>query len=605
MPAAYPDQISISEYLLARLNQLKVKTIFGVPGDFNLEFLDYIEASPDFTWAGNANELNASYAADGYARVSKGLAVLVTTFGVGELSALCGVAGMMSERLPLLHIVGVPNNKLQSQKALLHHTLGDGGFNEFEDMSAKISAHTGKLTRAENAGQIIDDLIKVALRECRPVYLTFPTDLFHVKISSAALNTELPTPLSAPFVCPPLDTIKTTPAVEDVLNKVVQMYKDSVDPIVLVDACASRFGMERAVQELVEKTDMTFYETPMGKATMDETHPNYGGCYIGANSLPSVRQLVEKADLVLSMGALLSDFNTGSFSYSLDSSRVVELHSDHVKIGYATYPGISFRDVLPHLIEKLGQFPAKKGSDAANKAEGEAAEQRKEAVEVPNTTDDSEDDKRFGKTTITQKHLWPRLGKFLQEYDVVIAETGTSAFGVLDIPYPKNAVALAQVLWGAIGWSVGATLGAAAAARESAQPDRRTILFVGDGSLQLTIQEIGTMLRRGLSPYIFVLNNDGYEIERQIHGVKAVYNDIQPYNHSLILDLFAGPPKEGQALKHKFHKVATRDELDALLNNKEFQSGNVLNLIEVMMPRDDAPRALLTQAELTSNANSS
>lgn len=57
--------------------------------------------------------------------------------------------------------------------------------------------------------------------------------------------------------------------------------------------------------------------------------------------------------------------------------------------------------------------------------------------------------------------------------------------------------------------------------------NRRTILFVGDGALQLTVQEIGTMMRQKLTPYIFVLNNDGYEIEKQIHGPNRVYNDIQ------------------------------------------------------------------------------
>jgi pyruvate decarboxylase len=112
---------------------------------------------------------------------------------------------------------------------------------------------------------------------------------------------------------------------------------------------------------------------------------------------------------------------------------------------------------------------------------------------------------------------------------------------------------------------------------------------VGDGSLQLTLQEIGTVLRKGLTPFIFVLNNDGYEIERQIHGVTAKYNDIQPYDHSLLLDFLAGPKKEGVSRKHKFHKVATRAELDALLNDEAFASADVCNLVEIMMPRGDAP----------------
>ncbi len=94
-----------------------------------------------------------------------------------------------------------------------------------------------------------------------------------------------------------------------------------------------------------------------------------------------------------------------------------------------------------------------------------------------------------------------------------MTETGTSSFGLTNVPLPSHSTYVAQILWGAIGWSVGAALGCALAATEDSE-HRRTVLFVGDGSLQLTVQEVGTMLRRGVHPYLFVLSNDGYEIER-------------------------------------------------------------------------------------------
>ena len=78
---------TVSDYLLDRLVSLGATDIFGVPGDFNLQFLDHVIAHEQLTWVGNANELNAGYAADGYARVG-GIGALVTTYGVGELSRL-------------------------------------------------------------------------------------------------------------------------------------------------------------------------------------------------------------------------------------------------------------------------------------------------------------------------------------------------------------------------------------------------------------------------------------------------------------------------------------------------------------------------------------
>lgn len=130
-----------------------------------------------------ANELNAAYAADGYSRTSHGLGVLITTFGVGELSALNGVAGSMAERLPIvrpsppsaspsltpllwqLHLVGVPSTSLQDKHAMLHHTLGDGKFTNFSDMSAHISAGVCLLKAGGRWTEEIDKVLTTCLTE--------------------------------------------------------------------------------------------------------------------------------------------------------------------------------------------------------------------------------------------------------------------------------------------------------------------------------------------------------------------------------------------------------------------------------------------------------
>lgn len=99
---------TIGDYLLDRLVDCGIDRLFGVPGDYNLQFLDRVIAHSALGWVGCANELNAAYAADGYARI-KG-AALLTTYGVGELSALNGIAGSYAEHIPVLHIVGAPSN---------------------------------------------------------------------------------------------------------------------------------------------------------------------------------------------------------------------------------------------------------------------------------------------------------------------------------------------------------------------------------------------------------------------------------------------------------------------------------------------------------------
>ncbi|QRV88375.1 pyruvate decarboxylase [Ceratobasidium sp. AG-Ba] len=478
-------------------------------------------------------------------------------------------------------------------------------------MSAPISAAMASLvtspTGTDGLPFEVDRVLRVALTECRPVYMTFPTNLHHVKVPSIRLNTPLPHPHSAPLtpqivIEEHVSDAEVQRELDLVVAEIQCLFEASHDPIVLVDACAERYGVETEVEKLVASTGVRFFTTPMAKGVLDESHKMFGGVYVGANSLPAVRDLVEKSDLVIAVGPLKSDFNTGSFSWGIDARHMIELHHTHTKVGYAHYPSVNFRNLLPALNVKLTESIAKKGpkvgtphrqaslKDADTQQLVAATGPPHEIIKVNNT--------KFGEGAITQAYLWPRMGKWYRENDVIVSETGTSNFGIIDVPVPKHASVVSQVLWGSIGWSVGATLGAALAAKE--QNNRRVISFVGDGSLQMTIQEIGTMIRHGLNPYIFILNNDGYEIERCIHGPKRFYNEIQTYNHQLLLKLLSNPDGSQPT---RTYQIKTQEELERLLNDETFNKRDCIQLVELIMPRDDVPRALRVQAELTAKAN--
>src|SRR3990167_4669973 len=94
-------EITIAEHLIKRLSELGIEHLYGIPGDYQLDFLDYVENSPKLEWRGNCNELNAAYAADGYARV-RGMGAILTTNGPGELSAVNGLAGSYAENVPVI-----------------------------------------------------------------------------------------------------------------------------------------------------------------------------------------------------------------------------------------------------------------------------------------------------------------------------------------------------------------------------------------------------------------------------------------------------------------------------------------------------------------------
>ncbi|CAX42054.1 pyruvate decarboxylase isozyme, putative [Candida dubliniensis CD36] len=592
-------EISLGRYIFERLYQLNVHTVFGVPGDFNLSLLDKIYETENehgggsFIWAGNCNELNAAYSADGYSRVNRGkIGALVTTFGVGELSALNGVAGSYAEHVGIVHIVGVPSNEAQKKQMLLHHTLGNGDFTVFHKMSMNICETTAFLDDLATACNEIDRCLRTAYTMQRPVYIAVPSNMVDMKVPQAMLDKSIDLSLEP----------NNVQSQNEVIDRILGMVSKASNPIVLVDACASRHDCKKEVKQLVEVTQFPVYVTPMGKGMIDEggiggedladasafknlaadlssgtsVASRYGGVYIGSLSKPEVKEGVENSDLILSCGALLSDFNTGSFSYSIGTKNVVEFHSDHAKIRSAIYPGIKMKELMQALNKKISSVLINYVPKSVPR------------VKLVNTPTEVS-------APLTQAWFWTRVSSWFKEEDIIITESGTAAHGILEARFPNNVVGISQILWGSIGYSVGATLGASVAAKE-VDPKKRVILFVGDGSLQLTMQEISTMIKNGVNPYIFVVNNCGYTIEKLIHGLNAKYNNIQPWNHLQILSLFNA--KDNQSVK-----ISTVGEADDLFRSKDFGVNNKIRLIELMFSPLDAPKALVQQAKAAADVN--
>lgn len=196
---------------------------------------------------------------------------------------------------------------------------------------------------------------------------------------------------------------------------------------------------------------------------------------------------------------------------------------------------------------------------------------------------------------ITHEWLWPRIGSWLKKGDIVVTETGTSNFGILDTKLPEGVETISQVLWGSIGWSCPASVGVALAVRDFDEK-KQVILFIGDGSLELTIQEISTVVRYNLPVIVFVINNSGYTIEKLIHGLNAGYNAINTQWKYTDIPSFFGSDSS------KSFQIATAEDLDSLLDSKEIQTP-CFRLVELIMDPLDAPRALKVQSKLTEEIN--
>ncbi|KAL1953142.1 hypothetical protein VTO42DRAFT_3556 [Malbranchea cinnamomea] len=558
------NPVDVAEYLFTRLHQLGVRSVHGVPGDYNLAALDYLPKC-GLHWVGNCNELNAGYAADGYARV-KGIAAVFTTFGVGELSAINAIAGAFSEFVPIVHITGQPTTVSQRNGKLLHHTLGNGDFNVFANMNAAVSVAVAKLNDPHEAAIYIDSALRECMIRSRPVYITLPMDLVSRKVDRERLKVPID-------VSPPPNEEEKEEYVVDVVLRYLHAAKK---PCILVDACAIRHRVLEEVHDLVSTSGLPTFVAPMGKGAVDETLPNYGGVYAGDGSNAGVKDLVESSDLILSIGAIKSDFNTTGFSYRIGRLNTIDFHSNYVAVRYSEYPGVGMKGVLRKVVQRMGKL---------------------NVTPCPKLTNEPHDDKHMSRPEITHEWLWPTVGQWLEENDIVITETGTANFGIWETRFPKGVTALSQVLWGSIGYSLGACQGASLAAKEMGD-QRRTILFIGDGSFQLTVQELSTIIRNKLTPIIFVICNEGYTIERYIHGWDAAYNDIQPWKYTDLIPAFGA--LEG---RYKTYQARTKHDLLHLFRDKEFASAKQLQLVELYLPREDAPASLRLTAERAAQTN--
>ena len=548
-------EITVAEYLITRLKEIGVDHLFGVPGDFILGFLNQVLKS-DIKYVGTCNELNAAYAADGYARI-RGIGAFATTYGVGELSAINGVAGAFAERVPVVVITGSPAMINFRTRPLLHHTLGD--YQIPLRMYEKITVASTQLVSAETAPAEIDRVLAACLAHQQPVYISLPADVVRLKCHRPEAFVFSTRAGSDPA------------ALGEALKEALGMLEPAQKPVVIGDVELIRFKLQEEFAGFLDKTGYPYVTMMLGKTVLSEHHPQFIGLFEGDRSRGYVRQRVESADCILQLGALLTDFNTGGFTTNLDDAKTISANIRSVKIKHHYYENVDLQDFILGLTEKLSR---------RNPATLEI--QCAAAGCVHRQTEPYQPD---ALQPLTIKRFFDRLSHFIEDNSIVIAETGVSLFSAAEMLMPKGATFIGQTFYGSIGYTVGATLGAGLAA-----PDRRAVLFVGDGSFQVTGQDLSTMIRNHLKPVIFLINNDGYTIERVISD--RPYNDIQPWHYHKLVAVFG----DGLGLD-----VRTEGELEAALTQAVTADGLVF--IEVHTGRLDCPEALRSAGRAMAKTN--
>jgi TPP-dependent 2-oxoacid decarboxylase len=534
--------VTVGEYLAQRLVAVGVKHIFGVPGDYVLGLMDVLLQN-SLQLIGTCNELNAGYAADAYARLN-GVGAVCVTYDVGGLSLLNAVVGAYAELVPLIVISGAPHTAQHHNQLLMHHTTGD--YKLQHAIYSNVTVAAVMITNPSQAATQIDHAIAACLRYKRPVYIEIPADLVNQPCPPSA-SVEIPE-------IPASDRHSLAEAIEEA----VALLTAAERPVIFAGIEFHRFGIEQKLSRLLEQTGYPIATTILGKSIISEMHPQFIGNYAGSLSRDYVRQRVEDADCILCLGALMSDMNLGGFTAHLDEIKLINANSDKVKIKHHYYSPICLGDFVDGLAAKLQHKPYET-------LDIKPAASMLSAKFIPQP-----------EQKISNVRFYERMNHFLEDNSIAIADTGDALVATIDLVMHGDNDFIAQAFYTSIGYAVPACLGAAIANR-----DRRVIAFIGDGAFQMTGQEISTIIRQGLNPIIFLINNDGYTVERVIH--EGSYNDIQPWKYHLMPQVF------GDSWSCE---VRTEGDLEVALAKAKANT-NRLSFIEVHFDRLDCCQGLV------------
>ncbi|MFH1476470.1 MAG: thiamine pyrophosphate-binding protein [Verrucomicrobiota bacterium] len=535
---------TLSRYLLHRLQEADIHHLFGVPGDYVLDFLDEVIASP-IQWVGTCNELNAGYAADGYARLN-GAGAAVVTYCVGGLSILNAVAGAYAERVPLIVISGAPPARRREAGALVHHLVSD--YYLQLDIFKKVTIDAAILTDPETAPDEIDRVIRNGRLHKLPVYLELPADM-------ARTSCRLPAPLASPAI---LHTDAEN--LKRCLQEAAELLNRAARPIVLAGVELLRFGLGGNLLQLVEGLELPFATMLSSKSVLPELHPQFIGIYQGSWSRETVRRQVESSDCLLSLGVWMTDLDTGMFSDNLDNRRMIAVGNGQARISGHHYRNVQLGDFI------RGLMPLVQPRSYLSSHPVESCQ-----TKMPFIPEKSR--------KLTALRLYERLNTFLDDRMILLAEPGDAFCAALDFHIEEAENFIVQAFYTSIGYCTPAALGVA-----FARPGKRPVVLTGDGAFQMTAQELSTLIKQKCPAIILIINNDGYLIERVLHK-DGPYNDIPMWNYvSLPATLGGGAHAIGI-------RVTTEGELEHALTSAVTEQDKLF-LIELCLPNRDCSTGL-------------
>jgi indolepyruvate decarboxylase len=460
---------TVADYVMTRLREQHVDTLFGVPAANCAELFDKA-AAHDIKPVVTASDLEAGYAADGYAR-AKGLAVVAVAYGVGTLSMINAIGGAQVERSPIIVVNGGPTtenlNNLRDFDVLFSHSTGQPA----TDLNA-YKLVTESAVRAGRVAEVpaaVDQAITTAIKRKRPVY---------IEINRSIWNLTCPRPTGRLSVTNPAAGTE-----KELATRIVGLIRAASSPLILVGAEIQRYGLADKVADLIAKLGVRWSSALLAKSTLAEEGKGWVGVYHPPYSTPVAKEAVEQADLLVMLGCVFP--NGYARLVTGNAGRIVSAYDGKVRIKGGPKQNAEIGALVAELVTaatKVPPRPAPAGVTPPPPAPATGA--------------------------LTYRRVFERIGAALDESWIVIPDTFLGGFAAADLPVKGRDAFVSGAVWASIGHSVAAAVGV------SFGSARRPLVLCGDGGFHMTGQALSTMARYGRDPVVVLIDNGIYAFEQ-------------------------------------------------------------------------------------------
>ncbi|OOF95569.1 hypothetical protein ASPCADRAFT_147981 [Aspergillus carbonarius ITEM 5010] len=552
---------TVGSFLATRLAQLGILRHFVVPGDYNSNLLDQLRQHTELSEITCTNELNCSFAAEGYAR-ARGIAACVVTYGVGALSAFNGIASAYAENLPVILISGAPNTNDREAFHSVHHSLDNGDFDFQLDMARRITCAAVSIRRAADAPRLIDQAVKSARLLRKPAYIEIPVNMAREPCSLAG-------PPSAVLERRGSDVL----GLDAATKKAMEFLRKWESVTILVGPKVRPAGAEKALLELAETMGCAVTVQPAAKSMFPESHPQFAGVYWGGASTLGAEEVVEWSDAVVCVGTIFTDYSTAGWTAVPAAANRITIGLDQVTVPGAEWNDVLMKDFLSQLAAKLPHGPKSLVEEHPRRGSDRIAPLR-----------------AHGGSTLTRKEISRQIEDLLTPESTLFVDIGDSWFDAAQMALPPGARVELQMQWAHTGWSIPAAFGYALGA-----PDRKVMVLVGDGAFQMTAQEVSQMTRYQTAISLFVINNRGYTVDVEIGD--GYVNNIKNWDYTTFLDAVNSDDGYGRGFK-----VTKAGELQQAIE-RGLVNRRGPTLLECYIDRADCSRELVVWGHLLGEAN--